>query len=100
MIMFLSFASKIPMFPFHIWLPEAHVEAPTVGSVLLAGILLKLGVYGFLRFSLTLLPEASLFFAPLVYVLSIIGVLSASMSAIRQTDLKELLLIHLLLIWI
>ena len=59
---FLSFASKIPMFPFHIWLPEAHVEAPTVGSVLLAGILLKLGVYGFLRFSLTLFPEASFFF--------------------------------------
>lgn len=88
---FLSFASKIPMFPFHIWLPEAHVEAPTVGSVLLAGILLKLGVYGFLRFSLTLLPEASLFFAPLVYVLSIIGVLSASMSAIRQTDLKRII---------
>lgn len=88
---FLSFASKIPMFPFHIWLPEAHVEAPTVGSVLLAGILLKLGVYGFLRFSLTLLPEASLFFAPLVYLLSVIGVLYASMSALRQTDLKRII---------
>jgi proton-translocating NADH-quinone oxidoreductase chain M len=61
---FVSFASKIPMFPFHVWLPEAHVEAPTPGSVLLAGILLKLGVYGFLRFSLTLFPEASLFFSP------------------------------------
>ena len=88
---FLSFASKIPMFPFHIWLPEAHVEAPTVGSVLLAGILLKLGVYGFLRFSITLFPEASLFFSPLVYLLSTIGVIYASMSAIRQTDLKRII---------
>ena len=68
---FLSFASKIPLFPLHIWLPEAHVEAPTVGSVLLAGILLKLGVYGFLRYSLTLFPEASLFFSPLIFLLSI-----------------------------
>jgi len=88
---FLSFASKIPMFPFHIWLPEAHVEAPTVGSVLLAGILLKLGVYGFLRFSLTLFPDASFFFAPLVYLLSLIGILYASMTAIRQTDLKRII---------
>ena len=88
---FLSFASKIPMFPLHIWLPEAHVEAPTVGSVLLAGILLKLGVYGFLRFSITLFPEASLFFSPLVYLLSVLGVLYASMSAIRQTDLKRII---------
>jgi proton-translocating NADH-quinone oxidoreductase chain M len=88
---FLSFASKIPMFPFHIWLPEAHVEAPTVGSVLLAGILLKLGVYGFLRFSITLFPEASLFFSPLVYLLSVTGVIYASMSAIRQTDLKRII---------
>ena len=88
---FLSFASKIPMFPFHIWLPEAHVEAPTVGSVLLAGILLKLGVYGFLRFSLTLFPEASLFFSPLVYLLSLIGIIFASLCAIRQTDLKRII---------
>ena len=88
---FISFASKIPMFPFHIWLPEAHVEAPTVGSVLLAGILLKLGVYGFLRFSLTLFPDASIFFSPLVYLLSIIGILYASMNAIRQTDLKRII---------
>jgi proton-translocating NADH-quinone oxidoreductase chain M len=87
---FFSFASKIPMFPFHIWLPEAHVEAPTVGSVLLAGILLKLGVYGFLRFSITLFPDASLFFSPLVYLLSILGILYASMSAIRQTDIKRI----------
>ena len=88
---FLSFASKIPMFPFHIWLPEAHVEAPTVGSVLLAGILLKLGVFGFLRFSLTLFPIASFYFSPLIYVLSICGVIYASFSAIRQTDFKRII---------
>jgi len=88
---FLSFASKIPMFPFHVWLPEAHVEAPTVGSVLLAGILLKLGVYGFLRFNLILFPEASLYFAPFVYLLSLIGIISASFNAIRQTDLKRII---------
>lgn len=88
---FVSFASKVPMFPFHVWLPEAHVEAPTVGSVLLAGILLKLGVYGFIRFSLTLFPEASLFFSPLVYLLSITGVIYASLCAIRQTDLKRII---------
>jgi len=88
---FFSFASKIPMFPFHIWLPEAHVEAPTVGSVLLAGILLKLGVYGFVRFSLILFPDASLFFSPLIYLLSILGVIYASMSALRQTDLKRII---------
>jgi proton-translocating NADH-quinone oxidoreductase chain M len=88
---FFSFSSKIPMFPFHIWLPEAHVEAPTVGSVLLAGILLKLGVYGFLRFSLTLFPDASLFFSPLVYMLSILGIVYASLTAIRQTDLKRII---------
>jgi len=88
---FLSFASKIPMFPFHIWLPEAHVEAPTVGSVLLAGILLKLGVFGFLRFSLSLFPEASFYFSPLVYILSICGVIYASFNAIRQTDFKRII---------
>jgi proton-translocating NADH-quinone oxidoreductase chain M len=88
---FLSFASKIPMFPFHVWLPEAHVEAPTVGSVLLAGILLKLGVYGFLRFSLSLFPDASLYFSPLVYLLSVLGIIYASLSAIRQTDLKRII---------
>ena len=88
---FVSFASKVPMFPFHVWLPEAHVEAPTVGSVLLAGILLKLGVYGFIRFSLTLFPEASLFFSPLVYLLSVTGIIYASLCAIRQTDLKRII---------
>jgi proton-translocating NADH-quinone oxidoreductase chain M len=88
---FLSFASKIPMFPFHIWLPEAHVEAPTVGSVLLAGILLKLGVYGFLRFSLTMFSDASLYFSPLVYVLSLTGIIYGSLAALRQTDLKRII---------
>lgn len=88
---FFSFASKVPIFPFHIWLPEAHVEAPTVGSVLLAGILLKLGVYGFMRFSLILFPEASLFFSPFVYLLSLLGVIYASFTAIRQTDIKRII---------
>jgi len=88
---FLSFASKVPMFPLHIWLPEAHVEAPTVGSVLLAGILLKLGIFGFVRYSLTLFPLASLYFSPLVYLLSICGVIYASLSAIRQTDFKRII---------
>jgi proton-translocating NADH-quinone oxidoreductase chain M len=88
---FLSLASKIPLFPLHVWLPEAHVEAPTTGSVLLAGILLKLGVYGFLRFSLTLFAEASLYFSPMIYLLSIIGIVYASLSAIRQTDLKRII---------
>ena len=88
---FLSFASKIPLFPLHIWLPEAHVEAPTVGSVLLAGILLKLGVYGFFRFSLTFFSEASLFFSPTIYLFSIIGVIYASLNAVRQMDLKRII---------
>ena len=88
---FLSFASKIPMFPLHIWLPEAHVEAPTIGSVILAGILLKIGVYGFIRFNLGLFPDASIYFAPLVYVLALIGIIYTSFTAIRQTDLKRII---------
>jgi proton-translocating NADH-quinone oxidoreductase chain M len=87
---FLSFASKIPMFPLHIWLPEAHVEAPTVGSVLLAGILLKLGVYGFIRFSLPLFPVASLYFTPIIHTLCAVGVVYTSLAAVRQTDLKRI----------
>lgn len=88
---FASFSSKVPMLPVHIWLPEAHVEAPTAGSVVLAGILLKLGTYGFLRFSLPLFPLASYYFAPLVYTLSVIGVIYTSLTAIRQTDLKRII---------
>jgi proton-translocating NADH-quinone oxidoreductase chain M len=87
---FLSFASKIPMFPFHLWLPEAHVEAPTVGSVLLAGILLKLGVYGFLRFNMVLFPFAWNFYSPFIFALAILGILHASIVAIRQSDIKRI----------
>ena len=77
------------MVPFHIWLPEAHVEAPTAGSVILAGILLKLGTYGLIRFSLPLFPEASVYFTPLVYTLSILAVIYTSLTAIRQSDMKR-----------
>ena len=79
------------MVPFHIWLPEAHVEAPTAGSVLLAGILLKLGSYGFLRFSLGLFPWASVYYTPFIFSLSLLGVVYTSLTAIRQTDLKRLI---------
>lgn len=88
---FASFAAKAPMVPFHIWLPEAHVEAPTAGSVLLAGILLKLGSYGFLRFSLGLFPWASVYYTPFIFSLSLLGVVYTSLTAIRQTDLKRLI---------
>ena len=88
---FLSFSAKMPLFPFHIWLPEAHVEAPAIGSVLLAGILLKLGVYGFLRFSLILFPEASQYFAPLIYVFGLLGIILSSLIAVRQNDTKRII---------
>lgn len=88
---FLSFASKIPIFPLHIWLPEAHVEAPTVGSVILAGILLKLGVYGLIRFNLSFFPLASIFFSPLIFSLCTLGIIYASFAAIRQIDLKRII---------
>jgi NADH-quinone oxidoreductase subunit M len=88
---FASFAAKVPMVPVHIWLPEAHVEAPTAGSVILAGILLKLGTYGFLRFSIPLFPYASLYFTPLVFTIALIGIVYTSLTAIRQTDLKRII---------
>jgi len=88
---FLSFASKVPMMPVHIWLPEAHVEAPTAGSVILAGVLLKLGTYGLIRFSLPLFPEASFYFTPLVYSLAAIAIVYTSFTAIRQTDFKRII---------
>jgi len=88
---FFSFSAKIPMMPFHIWLPEAHVEAPTTGSVILAGILLKLGSYGFLRFSIPLFPYASVYFLPFVYTICIISIVYSSLTAIRQSDLKKVI---------
>jgi len=88
---FVSFAAKIPMVPVHIWLPEAHVEAPTTGSVILAGILLKLGSYGFIRFSLPLFPFGSIYYSPLVYTIATISIIYTSLTAIRQTDLKRII---------
>jgi NADH-quinone oxidoreductase subunit M len=88
---FASFAVKIPMWPFHTWLPDAHVEAPTAGSVILAGILLKLGGYGFIRFSLPMFPEASAYFTPFVFTLSIIAIIYTSFVALVQTDMKKLI---------
>jgi len=88
---FLAFAAKVPMMPVHLWLPEAHVEAPTAGSVILAGVLLKLGTYGFIRFSLPLFPQASFYFTPFVYTISLVGIVYASLTAIRQTDFKRII---------
>ena len=86
-----SFAVKVPMWPVHTWLPDAHVEAPTAGSVILAGVLLKMGAYGFLRFSLPLLPVASVEFAPLIFLLSIVAVIYTSLVALAQEDMKKLI---------
>ncbi|MFZ5670439.1 MAG: NADH-quinone oxidoreductase subunit M [Pseudomonadota bacterium] len=88
---FASFAVKMPMWPVHTWLPDAHVEAPTAGSVILAGILLKMGGYGFMRFSLPMFPNASEAFAPLVFGLSVVAVIYTSLVAFRQTDIKKLI---------
>ena len=88
---FASFAVKMPMWPVHTWLPDAHVQAPTAGSVILAGILLKLGAYGMLRFLLPMFPDASQLFQPLVFALSAIAIVYASLVAFRQTDMKKLI---------
>jgi NADH-quinone oxidoreductase subunit M len=88
---FASFAVKMPMWPVHTWLPDAHVEAPTAGSVILAGILLKMGGYGFLRFSLPMFPYASTYFTPLIFALSVVAIIYTSLVAFRQTDIKKLI---------
>lgn len=88
---FLAFASKVPMIPLHLWLPEAHVEAPTAGSVMLAGILLKLGTYGFIRFTLPICPNACFFFTPFIYTLASMGIILTSFTAIRQSDFKRII---------
>ncbi|MCR9079905.1 MAG: NADH-quinone oxidoreductase subunit M [Hyphomonadaceae bacterium] len=88
---FASFAVKLPMWPVHTWLPDAHVQAPTAGSVILAGILLKMGGYGFLRFSLPMFPDASVLFQPFVFTISVIAIVYASLVAWRQTDMKKLI---------
>ena len=87
---FFAFAIKVPMFPFHTWLPDAHVEAPTAGSVILAGVLLKMGTYGFVRFSLPFFPAASRSFAPWMILLAIIGIVYGAFVAMAQTDMKKL----------
>jgi NADH-quinone oxidoreductase subunit M len=87
---FASFAVKLPMWPVHTWLPDAHVEAPTSGSVVLAAVLLKMGGYGFLRFSLPMFPDASILFQPLMLALGVIAIVYASLVAFRQTDIKKL----------
>ena len=86
-----SFAVKVPMWPVHTWLPDAHVEAPTAGSVILAGVLLKMGGYGFIRFSIPMLPEASAAFAPLMFTLSVVAVIYTSLVALAQDDMKKLI---------
>ncbi len=88
---FASFAVKMPMWPVHTWLPDAHVEAPTAGSVILAGILLKMGGYGFIRFSIPMFPDASAYFAPLVFALSVIAIIYTSLVAMMQEDIKKLI---------
>jgi NADH-quinone oxidoreductase subunit M len=87
---FLAFAIKVPMWPFHTWLPDAHVEAPTAGSIILAGVLLKLGGYGFLRYSVPLLPDASVTFAPVIIGLALVAILYGALVAMVQPDMKKL----------
>jgi NADH-quinone oxidoreductase subunit M len=89
--LFAAFAVKVPMFPFHTWLPDAHVEAPTAGSVLLASVLLKMGTYGFIRFSLPMLPDASRSFTPMMIALSIVAIIYGAYMALAQADLKKLI---------
>ncbi|OQY26632.1 MAG: NADH-quinone oxidoreductase subunit M [Candidatus Cloacimonetes bacterium 4572_55] len=87
----LSFAIKVPLFPFHTWLPDAHVQAPTAGSVILAGVLLKMGTYGFIRFAIPLFPDATLVFAPYLSTLAAVGIIYGALMALAQTDMKKLI---------
>ena len=89
-LFFIAFAVKVPIFPFHTWLPDAHVEAPTAGSVILAGVLLKMGIYGILRFCLPLFPDAAQYFTPAIMILGIIGILYGALVAFAQDDMKKL----------
>src|SRR3982751_5538998 len=86
----LAFAVKVPLFPFHTWLPDAHVEAPTAGSVILAGVLLKMGTYGLVRFAFPLFPEAAQLFAPILALLAVIGIIYGALVAMIQPDMKKL----------
>lgn len=88
---FISFAVKLPLIPIHIWLPEAHVEAPTIGSVILAALLLKLGGYGFIRYNLVLFPLATTYYTPFVYIIALLSVMYTGLTSIRQTDLKKII---------
>src|SRR5918999_6591767 len=89
--LFLGFAIKVPMWPFHTWLPDAHTEAPTVGSVLLAAILLKMGTYGFVRIALPILPDAAITYAPIIGILAVIGIIYGALCCFAQTDLKRMI---------
>src|SRR6202035_3482120 len=87
--LFMGFAIKVPMFPFHTWLPDAHTEAPTVGSVILAAILLKLGTYGFVRIAIPVLPRAAVSWAPWIGVLAVIGIIYGALCCLAQRDMKR-----------
>src|SRR5436305_10659818 len=89
--LFLGFAIKVPMFPFHTWLPDAHTEAPTVGSVILAAVMLKLGTYGFVRIALPILPQAARSWAPYIGLLAVIGIIYGALGCLAQKDLKRLI---------